>query len=150
MTVHKFERDANVSYATLMREAFEAAVKLARTRARVEGDLAMVAKQMKGQPPIKTFADFKKLMKELHENQFAKNLFTISYPIDNDHEIEFRTTECILAKVFREMGAEDLGEIMCCKPDFDTTPAYCKRVSLRRTKSLMKGDAYCDTKYCWK
>ena len=165
MTVHKFERDANVSYATLMREAFEAAVKLARTierelgveraheilyKSRVEGDLAMVAKQMKGQPPIKTFTDFKKLMKELHENQFAKNLFTISYPIDNDHEVEFRTTECILAKVFREMGAEELGEIMCCKPDFDTTPAYCKRVSLKRTKSLMKGDAYCDTKYCWK
>ncbi len=84
MTVHKFDRDANVSYATLMREAFEAAVKLARTierelgveraheilyKSRVEGDLAMVAKQMEGQPPIKTFADFKKLMKGIHENR---------------------------------------------------------------------------------
>ncbi len=165
MTVHKFDRDANVSYATLMREAFEAAVKLGRTMerelgveaahriiyaSRVESDLAMVEKQMEGQPAIKTFTEFKKIMKGLHENQFAKNLFTISYPIDNDHEIEFRTTECILAKVFREMGAEDLGFIMCCKPDFDTTPSYCRRVSLKRTKTLMKGDAYCDTKYCWK
>jgi hypothetical protein len=165
MTVHKFDRDANVSYATLMREAFEAAVKLARTMerelgeeeahrilyaSRVEGDLAMIVKQTEGQKPIQNFAEFKKLMKGLHENQFARNLFSITYPIDNDREIEFRTTECILAKVFREMGAEDLGEIMCCKPDFDTTPAYCKRVSLKRTKSLMRGDVYCDTKYCWK
>jgi hypothetical protein len=165
MTVHKFNRDAKVSFATLMHEAFEAAVKLARTMerelgveeahrilyaSRVEGDLAMVTKQMEGQKPIESFTEFKKLMRGLHENQFAMNLFTITYPIDNDHEIEFRTTECILAKVFREMGAEDLGEIMCCKPDFDTTPAYSKRVSLKRTKSLMKGDAYCDTKYCWK
>jgi hypothetical protein len=165
LTVHKFDRDAGVSYAALMREAFEAAVKLARTMerelgveeahrilyaSRVEGDLEMIARQMKGQKAIESFAEFKKLMKGLHENQFARNLFTINYPIDNDHEVEFRTTECILARVFREMGAEDLGEIMCCKPDFETTPAYCKRVSLKRTKSLMRGDAYCDTKYCWK
>lgn len=165
MIVHKFDRDANISYATLMREAFEAAVKLARTierelgkerahellyMSRVEGDLAMIAHQTEDQPPIQTFADFKKLMKGIHENKFACNLFTITYPVDNEREIEFRTTECILAKVFREMGAEDLGHIMCCQPDFDTTPAYCSRVSLKRTKSLMKGDAYCDTKYCWK
>ena len=165
MTVHKFDRDANISYATLMREAFEATVKLTRTMerelgeekaheilymSRVEGDLTMIAHQMEEQKPIQNFAEFKKLMKGLHENQFARNLFTITYPVDNDHEIEFRTTECILAKVFKDMSAEDLGEIMCCRPDFDTTPAYCRRVSLKRTKSLMKGDAYCDTKYCWK
>ena len=105
---------------------------------------------MEEQKPIQNFAEFKKLMKGLHENQFARNLFTITYPVDNDHEIEFRTTECILAKVFKDMSAEDLGEIMCCRSDFDTTPAYCRRVSLKRTKSLMKGDAYCDTKYCLK
>jgi hypothetical protein len=148
-----------------MREAFESTVRLARVMerelrknraqellymSRVEGDLAMVARQIDGRPPIETFAEFKKLMKGLHENQFARNLFTITYPVDNDKEIEFRTTECILAKVFREMGAEELGHIMCCQPDFDTTPAYCSRVSLKRTKSLMKGDDYCDTKYCWK
>ena len=165
MNVHKFDRDANVSYETLMREAFEATVKLARVlerelgkerahellyMSRAESDLALVAKQMEGQPKIETFSDFKKLMKGLHENNFARNLFTISYPVDNESEIEFRTTECILAKVFRDMGASDLGQIICCQPDFDTTPAYCGRVSLNRTKSLMKGDAYCDTKFCWR
>jgi hypothetical protein len=28
--------------------------------------------------------------------------------------------------------------------------AYRNSVSLKRTKSLMKENAYCDTKYCWK
>ena len=84
------------------------------------------------------------------ENQFARNLFTITFPVDNDHEIEFMTSECILAKVFRDIGDEDLVEIMCCKRDFDTTPAYCRWVSLKRTKFLMKEDAYCDTKNCWR
>jgi hypothetical protein len=33
--------------------------------------------------------------------------------------------------------------------DFDATPAFCCRVSLKRTKSLKKGGDYCDLKYCW-
>jgi len=109
----------------------------------------MIAKQLEGRPSVETFAEFKKLMKGLHENDFARNLFTITYPVDNDHDAEFRTTECIPTRVFREMGAEDLGYLMCCQPDF-TTPAFCDRVSLKRTRSLMRGDAYCDTMYCWK
>ena len=87
MKVHKFDRDANISYATLMREAFEAMVKLTRTMerelgeekaheilymSRVEGDLTMIAHQMEEQKPIQNFAEFKKLMKGLHENQFAR------------------------------------------------------------------------------
>jgi hypothetical protein len=36
----------------------------------------------------------------------------------------FLTKECILAEVFKEMKAEDLGYIMCCQPDFETTPTY--------------------------
>ena len=49
-----------------------------------------------------------------------------------------------------EMKAEDLGHIMCCQPDFETTPAYCPNVYLKRSRTLMKGDDYCDTTYCWK
>jgi len=119
-------------------------------RSRVEGDLELISRQMKDKKPIDSFADFKTLMKSLHKNPSARNLFTISYPVDNDEEIEFHTTECILAKVFKEMGAENLGHIMCCQPDFETTPAYCPNVYLKRSKSLMKGDSYCDTIYCWK
>lgn len=38
MKVHKFDRDANVSYHTLMREAFEATVKLAKSMERELGE----------------------------------------------------------------------------------------------------------------
>ena len=37
MKVHKFDRDANVSYKTLMKEAFEATVKLAQVMERELG-----------------------------------------------------------------------------------------------------------------
>jgi hypothetical protein len=163
--MHKFERKADITYLDLLRESFQGMVRLARLmekelgkeraheliyRSRVEGDLQLIRKQLKGRKPIETFADFKTLMKGLHESPSARNLFTITYPVDNDEEIEFHATECILAKVFKEMGAEDLGNVMCCEPDFETTPVYCPSVYLKRSKTLMKGDGCCDTKYCWK
>jgi hypothetical protein len=77
-------------------------------------------------------------------------MFTITYPVDNDEEIMFLTKECILAEVFKEMNAQDLGYVMCCQPDFVTTPAYCQNVYLKRTKTLMKGDDHCDTTYRWR
>ena len=104
----------------------------------------------KGRAPVEFFTEFKTLMKSIHESRSARNMFTISYPVDNDDEVTFLTTECILGKVFREMEAEDLGYIMCCLPDFETTCAYCPSVLLKRSKSLTKGDEYCDTTYSWK
>ena len=119
-------------------------------RSRVKGDLAMISRQLRGRKPVESFTEFKTLMKGIHESRSARSMFTISYPVDNDDEVTFLTTECILAKVFRELEAEDLGYIMCCLPDFETTSTYCPRVLLKRSKTLMKGDECCDTTYSWK
>jgi hypothetical protein len=162
--MHKFQNKIEITYEELMKANFENVIRLVRLmeneigvekahelllRARVEGDLEGVKTQMKGLKPFSVFIEFKQFMKELHENTFARNLFTISYPVDNEKEVEFRTTECIMAQIFKELKAQDLGYIMCCQPDYESTPAYSSRVSLRRTKSLMLGDKYCDTRYCW-
>ena len=88
-------------------------------------------------------------MKELHDSPFASHLFTITYREDIPTEIEFHTTECLLAKIFRDMDAADLGYVMICQPDFVTTPTYFPNVRLKRTKTLMQGDDYCDTPYCF-
>jgi hypothetical protein len=162
---HKFQRKIEITYEELMKANFENVVRLVRLmekeigvekahyillRARVEGDLEGVKAQMNDLKPFSVFNDFKQFMKDLHENEFTCNLFTINYPIDDEKEVEFRTTECIMAKVFKDLNASDIGYIMCCQPDYESTPAYSPNVYLKRTKSLMKGDDYCDTKYCWK
>lgn len=163
--MHKFNEKTDVTYLDLFKETFRKEVKLARLlekelgkekaheliyRSRVEDDLELIPRQLKGKKTIRSFNEFKALMKQLHENPAARKMFTITYPIDNDEEIMFLTKECILAQVFKELGAEDLGYIMCCQPDFETTPAYCPNVYLKRTRTLMNGGDHCDTTYCWK
>ena len=163
--MHKFNDIADISYFDLLRETFRKEVKLARLleeelgkekaheliyKCHVQDDLELIPKQLKGKKTIESFEEFKAIMKQLHENPGARKIFTITYPVDNDREIMFFTKECLLAEVFKEMNAQDLGYIMCCRPDFETTPAYCQNVYLKRSKSLMKGDDHCDTTYCWK
>jgi hypothetical protein len=165
MVQHKFDEKHQISYRNLMREAFEGQVRLARAleeelgvdeshriiyKTRVESDLNQVKQQLDEIGKPKNFDEFKRLMHLLHENEFASHLFTITYPVDNEEEALFLTTECIMAEVFKELDAEDLGYLMVCKPDFDTTPAYNGNVNLKRTKCLMLGDDCCDTTYCWK
>ncbi|MDQ1279399.1 MAG: hypothetical protein QG670_661 [Thermoproteota archaeon] len=111
-----------------------------------KADLELMKKQLNGKA-IDSFDDFKVFMKEMHESYFASHLFTIAYHKDTPTEIEFHTTECLLAKVFRDIGAADLGYTMICQPDFVTTPAYLSGIRLKRTKTLMQGDDYCDTTY---
>ena len=163
--MNKFNEKADVTYLNLFKETFRKEVKLARLlekelgkekahelvyRSHVQDDLELITRQLKGKKTIESFNEFKALMKQLHENPVARKMFIINYPVDNDEEIMFLTKECILAEVFKEMNAQDLGYVMCCQPDFVTTPAYCQNVYLKRTKTLMKGDDHCDTTYCWR
>jgi len=162
--IHKFQEKIELTYEQYFHICFDEVIRLSVEfekalgrdkafevigRAREKADLDIIGKQMKERPPIESFEDFKAFMKELHESPFSSHLFTITYKEDVPNEIEFHTTECILAKVFREMNAADLGYAMCCRPDFATTPAYNPHVRLRRIKTLMQGDNYCDTAYCW-
>ena len=157
---HKFQNKMDLTYEQYVHACFDGIIQLSREleqvlgrektheiigKAREKSDLELVRRQMSGRKAIDNFKDFKTLMKELHESPFASHFFTIAYLGDTATEIEFHTTECLFAKVFRDMGAADLGYIMICKPDFVSTPAYCPNVRLRRTKTLMQGDYYCDT-----
>ena len=64
--------------------------------------------------------------------------------------IEFNVTECLWAKTFKELNAADIGYILCCRPDFAIARAYHPNIRLKRTKTLMQGDSYCNHTYYWK
>ena len=161
---HKFQSKIDLTYEQYFHACYDGIIEFSKEIERILGrkktleilgrvqerhDLELVRKQLNGRKAIKDFSDFKAFMKKLHENPFASHLFTITYPRDTDTEIEFHTTECLLAKVFQDRKAADLGYVMICKSDFITTPKYCPNVHLKRTKTLMQGDDYCDTTYCY-
>ncbi len=161
---HKFQSKMDLTYEQYAHARYDGIIQLSRELEQVLGkektleivgkamekyDLELVKKHLPGRKPIKDFEDFKAFMKGLHESHFASHLFTIAYRGETATEIEFHTTECLPAKVFRDMKADDLGYAMICQPDFVTTPHYCPNVQLKRTKTLMQGNDHCDTTYCF-
>ena len=59
------------------------------------------------------------------------------------------TVGCLWADTWREWGAEDIGYLIECKPDFDIFKAMHPNLRLERTKTLMQGDDCCDFKMIW-
>jgi hypothetical protein len=61
-----------------------------------------------------------------------------------------RISDCLWAKTFRELDAEDIGYLWTCKTDFATTKAFHPDIVMIREKSLMQGDDCCEFTWYWK
>lgn len=92
--------------------------------------------------PIKDIAAFISPMKE--PNHFWKNVLTYEFVEEAEKSVEARVTECLWAKTFREANASDVGYVVICHPDFAAASAFNPKMKLMRTKTLMKGDEYCN------
>jgi hypothetical protein len=68
---------------------------------------------------------------------------------DNPKKLALKFTKCLWAKTFLEINAPEVGYSICCHPDFAMAKAFHPNLKFVRTKSLMKGDAYCDSTYIW-
>jgi peroxiredoxin family protein len=69
----------------------------------------------------------------------------LSYEIlkDTEKEAEFRVTECLWAKTFRQSNAGDIGYALVCHSDIATIKAYNPKIVFSRPKLLMQGDSEC-------
>jgi hypothetical protein len=163
-TPHKFQEKFELTYEQYFREVFGPIVHLARELERVLGRekafeiirkageryaVEWTRKQMAEKGPIKNFEDFKAFVKEEDKSQFWSHALTLTYAEETPKKIVYRITECLWAKTFKEMNAADLGYIMICHSDFATAQAYHPKIKLKRTKTLMQGDSYCDHTYYW-
>jgi hypothetical protein len=68
---------------------------------------------------------------------------------ETDDRLVLNMTECLWARAWREMGAEDIGYLWNCRPDYALVRAMHPRLRLRRSKTLMQGDEHCDFTYYW-
>lgn len=66
-----------------------------------------------------------------------------------DNICQTKITNCLYAKVFRDMNAGDIGYANTCYGDFSSATAYNPKLKLERTKTLMEGHDYCDHRYTW-
>lgn len=99
---------------------------------------------------IQKFEDFKKVYKEELNSPPMKNSLSYEVLEDSDTKLKFDVHRCLWAEIFKQMGAEDIGYEVSCKPDLEVAPIYHTNVELKRTKTLMQGDDHCDFEYIWK
>lgn len=99
---------------------------------------------------IKGFEDFKAAEKAENASPYFSHVITLTYPEENSNRLKLHITECLWAKVFREMNASDLGYVLNCQPDFAYAEACHLNIRLKRTKTLMQGDSHCDHVFYWK
>lgn len=82
-------------------------------------------------------------------DRFWDHVLTLNIVEDTDKAIEFRVTECLWAKTFREAVAADIGYATICYPDYASARAFNPKLELVRTKTLMQGDDHCNHRWVW-
>jgi hypothetical protein len=63
--------------------------------------------------------------------------------IDEPDRIGFHYSRCMYAEAFHELGAPELGWVMCAS-DAPRVKSYNPRLGFKRTKTIMEGDDICD------
>jgi hypothetical protein len=66
---------------------------------------------------------------------------------DTAQAFEFRISQCLWAKAFREENAADIGYASICHPDFAVASGFNPKLKLIRTKTLMQGHDCCNHRY---
>jgi hypothetical protein len=59
----------------------------------------------------------------------------------------FNVTRCKYAEMYREMGLDEIGHLLSCQRDATFCEGYDRRLTLRRTQTIMQGARHCDFDY---
>ncbi|UCC18225.1 MAG: L-2-amino-thiazoline-4-carboxylic acid hydrolase [Promethearchaeota archaeon] len=109
----------------------------------------IIVRQLKNTSSIRNFNDFKEIYKEQISTEYMQHCLKFTMEEDTQNKLAFKFTKCLWAETFLEMEASDIGDAMCCYPDFAMAKAFHPKLKLIRTKTLMKGDDFCDSTYIW-
>jgi hypothetical protein len=163
-TQHKFQEKLELTYEQLFRSSIEDAVELAKAfehalgrdkalgiiKKWTEKSVTEAVKNQMVEKPIKSFEDFKRLRKMQEKSPVWTHMLTLTHPEETSKKFSYNITECLWAKVFKDLNATDLGYVLRCSHDFTMARAYHPKLRLKRTKTLMQGDNCCNHIYYWK
>jgi len=164
-TQHKFKGKMQLTYEEYFHRRFDRQVQLIQEFERVLGRkktfeivgkanekfaVESLKKEMNEREPIRSFEDYKALVKHDFNSPFWSHTLAVTFPEETDKKLVFNVTDCLWAKTFKELNATDIGYILCCRPDFAMARAYHPNIRLRRTKTLMQGSSCCNHTYYWK
>lgn len=76
-----------------------------------------------------------------------ENLLEYEVLEDSDEKFAVKITKCKYADFYTKKGEPEIGYAMHCALDFGETEAFSSDIILKRTKTLMQGDNYCNHCY---
>ena len=76
-----------------------------------------------------------------------ENLLEYEVLEDSNEKFAVKITRCKYADFYTEKGAPEIGYAMNCALDFGETEAFSSDIVLKRSKTLMQGDRYCNHCY---
>ena len=80
-------------------------------------------------------------------NSRNAQVLTIEIVESTEDVCEYRVTECLWAKTFKDAGASDLGLACICHPDYAAIEAFNPEFEMVRDKTLMEGHDCCNHRY---
>jgi predicted hydrocarbon binding protein len=66
---------------------------------------------------------------------------------ETEKELFFDVSYCGYAEIYEKLGVKKLGCTLSCIRDFYFLEGFNPRITLRRTKTIMEGDDYCNFRY---
>lgn len=110
--------------------------------ASAENAVLMIAGMAKDLPKrdMKAFAG---LMQNWMSTPPFDKAFTYEFTENTDTVLEMKVTECLPARIWREMNAADIGYALECSGDDAMTRAFNPKMKGVSLKNLMKGDNVC-------
>ena len=66
---------------------------------------------------------------------------------DDGQRFDFDVTRCRYAEMYREMGLEEIGDLLSCNRDGTFVEGYNPAITMERDKTIMKGDGRCTFRY---
>jgi hypothetical protein len=160
---HKFLEDSGMTIEGILKYANETYVPIFQTLANDIGrekflemvkkasveNIAQVVPIMAKDLPKRDLAAFAEMITNLVDSFPNNKMLTYEISKKTDKIFEIRVTECLAAKLFREMNAEDIGYPIFCHPWCDNPISQAFNPKIRGTlpKSLMKGDNVCIARF---
>lgn len=102
-----------------------------------------------GELRVSNLEEFKDYWKTVSYGDYFSQVVTVDFPQESDTELHCKYTECLFAKTFRDLGAEDLGKIIGCDGDHPFIKTMNPNLRLERTKTLMEGHDQCNHRFFW-
>ena len=78
------------------------------------------------------------------------NALAVEVIEQTEETFAFNVTRCGYAELYKRLGVSEYGTIFSCARDFALIKGFNKKISLKRTQTIMEGAAYCDFRYAFK